>query len=92
MNAWKLSGAGLVIAALVVATSALSKADPAAPARPLESTDEDECFEWQYPKEDACGNLKGKKECKARPTIEGSDDDEKKEKCQPTKGDTCFCE
>ncbi len=94
MNAWKLSGAGFVIAALVTATSALSSASVAASAAPtpLESPDEDECFEWTYPKEDACGNLKGKTECKASPSIEGSDDDDKKDKCQPTKGDTCFCE
>lgn len=90
MIAWKLSGAGFVIAALVVLTSALGSASPA--PVPVDSPDEDECFEWTYPKEDACGNLKGKTECKATPTIESSDDDEKKEKCQPTKGDTCFCE
>jgi hypothetical protein len=91
MNGWKLSGAGFVVAALALATSALSSAKPA-PALPLESPDEDECFEWKYPKEDACGALKGKTECKATATIEGSDDDDKKAKCQPTKGDTCFCE
>jgi hypothetical protein len=90
MNGWKLSGAGLVIAALAVAGSALSQ--PTSPPHPLESPDEDECFEWKYPKEAACGALSGKKECKARPSIEASDDDDKKDKCKPTKGDTCFCD
>jgi hypothetical protein len=90
MNGWKLSGAGLVIAALAVASSAFSS--PSSPPVPQESPDEKECFEWKYPSEAACGNLKGKTECKATPSIEASDDDDKKDKCKPTKGDTCFCE
>ncbi len=87
MNALKLSGAGLIVAALAMATTS-AYSSPV----PLESPDEEECFEWKYPSESACGNLSGKTECKARPTIEASDDDDKKEKCQPTKGDICFCE
>jgi hypothetical protein len=90
MNGWKLSGAGFVIAALVVASSALSQ--PSSPPVALESPDEQECFEWKYPKEDACGKLSGKTECKASASIEASDDEDKKEKCKPTKGDTCFCD
>ncbi len=90
MNVWKLSGAGFVVFALVVATSARSLAS--SPVVPLESPDEEECFEWKYPKADACGDFSGKTECKATATIEGSDDDAKKEKCKPTKGDVCFCE
>ena len=90
MNVWKLSGAGVVVFALMVATSARSMAS-AAPV-PLESPDEEECYEWKYPKSDACGTLSGSTECKSQPTIEGSDDDEKKEKCKPQKGDVCFCE
>jgi hypothetical protein len=59
---------------------------------PLESPDEASCVEWKYPDKDACGALKGKTECKAKPTIEGSDDEKKKEECKPTKGDDCFCD
>jgi hypothetical protein len=73
------------LALLVTATCLLG------PAR-LESPGGDECFEWAYPKNDACGALSGKTECKARPTIEASDDEKKKADCQPTKGDDCFCE
>lgn len=59
---------------------------------PLESPDEASCVEWKYPDKDACGALKGKTECKAKPTIEASDDEKKKEECKPTKGDDCFCD
>jgi len=59
---------------------------------PLESPSGGDCFEWTYPKSDACGALSGKTECKAKPSIETSDDEKKKADCKPTKGDDCFCE
>jgi len=86
----KMTGAGLVMAAFAVASG--SPAAPRASATPLESPDEATCYEWKYPKEKACGDLSGKKECKSQPTIEASDDADKKEKCKPKKGDTCNCE
>ncbi|MFO0567535.1 MAG: hypothetical protein U0263_17890 [Polyangiaceae bacterium] len=83
-------GGAVVLGGLVLA--ALSSESAArAPSR-LESPDEAECFEWKYPKDKACGSLSGKTECKAKPTIEGSDDDDAKSKCKPKKGDTCTCE
>jgi len=90
MTLWKLSGAGVLGAMLVFAVT--SKSEPLAPPAPLESPDEAECFTWKYPKDKACGKLSGKEECKAKPSIEASDDDEAKEKCKPKKGDTCTCE
>jgi hypothetical protein len=59
---------------------------------PLESPDEATCFEWKYPDKAECGELKSKTECKATATIDGSDDEKKKEACKPTKGDECFCD
>lgn len=89
MAAHELVGKVLVVVGLAIGTTAFASAES---GQPLESPDEDECYEWTYPKDDACGSLSGKTECKARPSIEASDDEAKKEKCQPTKGDTCFCE
>ena len=76
---WK--GLGVVAAAFCVI----------GPTR-LESPSGGDCFEWTYPKSDACGALSGKTECKAKPSIEASDDEKKKADCKPTKGDDCFCE
>ncbi|MBK7579827.1 MAG: hypothetical protein IPI67_06420 [Myxococcales bacterium] len=90
MPLFKLSFAGFSVAAFVFALSSWSAPRP--PAVPLESPDEAECFEWKYPKNKACGDLSGKTECKASSTISASDDDDKKDKCKPKKGDTCNCE
>jgi len=81
MAARRFLGGAFVVIGVVIGTSAFA-----------ESPDEEECVEWTYPKESACGNLSGKTECKATPSIEASEDDDKKDKCKPTKGDTCFCE
>jgi hypothetical protein len=59
---------------------------------PVESPGRAECYRWTYPKKASCGNLSGTKECKSRPTIESSDDEKKREECQPTKGDICLCD
>ena len=61
-------------------------------AKPLESPAGDSCFEWKYPDKAECGELKAKTECKAKASIEASEDDKKKEACKPTKGDECFCD
>jgi hypothetical protein len=82
-----ISAVSLLSLLLVLAPPALGIG-----AAPLESPDEQECFEWTYPKNNACGNLNGKTECKAEPSINASDDEKKKADCRPTKGDTCFCE
>lgn len=91
MVANKLTAAGFLVFGLAFAIAAPSAAS--APT-PMESPDgdDDECYEWKYPKATACGKLSGKTECKKRPSIEASDDDEKKENCKPDKGDTCFCD
>ncbi len=90
MTLWKISGAGFLLAGLAVAQS--SRSEVPMPAEPLESPDEAECFQWKYPKSKDCGKLSGKEECKAQPSIEASDDEDQKEKCKPTKGDSCTCE
>ncbi len=81
-------GAGVLGWVLVASSSGASQ------HQPLESPDGDDedCFEWKYPKNDACGKLSGTTECKPKPTIEASDDAAKKEACKPTKGDDCLCE
>jgi hypothetical protein len=61
-------------------------------ALPLESPSGDTCFEWKYPDKAECGELKTKTECKAKASIEASEDEKKKEACKPTKGDECFCD
>ena len=61
-------------------------------ATPLESPSGDTCFEWKYPDKAECGELKAKTECKAKASIEASEDAKKKEACKPTKGDECFCD
>ncbi|MGH8432604.1 MAG: hypothetical protein ACREUF_19620, partial [Solimonas sp.] len=61
-------------------------------ATPLESPSGDTCFEWKYPDKAECGELKAKTECKAKASIEASEDEKKKEACKPTKGDECFCD
>jgi hypothetical protein len=81
MLVWKACGAGLAALGFMVVSAA-----------PLESPDSPRCYDWKYPDQDACGELKGKTECKATPTIEGSDDAKKKEACKPTKGSECFCD
>ncbi len=89
---WKALGACIAASALLLALTAPSAAGHTETA-PLESPGfDDECFEWTYPDDAACGELKGKEECKASPTIENSDDEDKKEKCKPKKGDECFCD
>lgn len=93
-RSWKALGSA---AALVVAGAALAAPlranEPARDSDPLESPGFDEdCYEFTYPKKDACGSLSGITECKSSPTIDASDDEAKKEACQPTKGDICFCE
>lgn len=89
VRSWKAAGAS-VLAACVVALVIPSQVSAEVP---MESPDfDEECFEWTYPDKDECGELKGKEECKAEPTINSSDDDAKKEACQPTKGDECFCD
>ena len=82
-------GLGVVITATCLVGPARST--PQAPG-PVESPSGGDCFEWTYPKSDACGALSGKTECKATPSIEASDDEKKKADCKPTKGDDCFCE
>jgi hypothetical protein len=59
---------------------------------PLESPSGDSCFEWKYPDKAECGELKAKTECKAKASIDASEDEKKKEACKPTKGDECFCD
>jgi hypothetical protein len=83
LGVWTLAGE---------ATSTPRASKAAAEAAPLESPDSATCFDWKYPDKDACGSLKGKTECKAKPSIEGSDDAAKKEECKPTKGEECFCD
>lgn len=90
MTLWKSSGALLLGAALLLALFATTESR--ASVTRLESPDEAECFEWKYPKEKECGKLSGKTECKSTPSIESSDDDDKKDKCKPKKGDSCTCE
>lgn len=90
MMLWKTTGAGLLMGLFGLAFSAQSTSR--LPPIPLESPDQAECYEWKYPKNKACGDLSGKTECKSKPTIEASDDQDKKDKCKPKKGDTCTCE
>ena len=52
----------------------------------------EDCYEYVYPKKDACGALSGTSECKATPTIEASDDEKKRAECEPTKGELCLCD
>jgi len=86
-------GAGLVLVTAAV------MARPSAPSRdgdqavPTESPSFDEdCYEWKYPSKDECGALSGTTECKAEPTIESAADEDKREKCKPTKGELCLCD
>ena len=99
MGTWKAFGACCLAGALIFSAGLMSSKPADATPAPiaLESPDDDddddeECFEWTYPKKDICGKLSGIIECKDEPSIELSDDEKKKEECQPTKGETCICE
>jgi hypothetical protein len=99
MRAKKWLGAGFLAAGLSSGVAAGVTPEPSASdlgranvAKPLESPSGDTCFEWKYPDKAECGELKAKTECKAKASIEGSEDEKKKEACKPTKGDECFCD
>lgn len=86
MRVDKAFGAAIALLVLYLTTGAVAR------QAPLESPSGGSCFEWKYPDKSECGELKGKTECKAKATIEASDDEKKKEACKPTKGDECFCD
>ena len=84
---------GVVSIARASSRPALATALPGAGPAGLESPGTSaECYTWTYPKNDVCGSLSGKKECKTRPTVESSDDSKKREECHPTQGDICLCD
>jgi hypothetical protein len=86
-------GAGLLLLTMGVVAKPRVPAPPTDEATPAESPSFDEdCYEWKYPKKDECGALSGTTECKAEPTINSAADDEKREKCEPTKGELCLCD
>ena len=54
-----------------VARSEMPRADRGAR---LESPSGDSCFEWKYPDKAECGELKAKTECKAKASIDATED------------------
>ncbi len=87
-----LLGGGVLLVGPATARSAPASQTVAQTPVPAESPGGGECYEWSYPKKTACGKLSGSKECKTRPSIESSEDEQKKEECKPTKGDLCLCD
>ncbi len=91
---WAVTGGAALLGAgaLVVGPGEARSAQSSRPPIRAESPGGGECYEWSYPKKTACGKLSGTKECKTRPSIESSEDEQKKEECKPTKGDLCLCD
>jgi hypothetical protein len=93
---WAAAGVGALLGAgtlwLGVTRSAQASEVAWQAPVPAESPGGGECYEWSYPKKTSCGKLSGTKECKTRPSIESSEDEDKKADCTPTKGDLCLCD
>jgi hypothetical protein len=91
---WAMAAGGALLGAgaLWLGATRSAQASEVAATVPAESPGGGECYEWAYPKKTSCGKLSGTKECKARPSIESSEDEAKKEDCKPTKGDLCLCD